>query len=54
MGGCGLYSSGLGEGQVACCYKHGNELQGSIKYKNFLTSWKPVTFWRRTLRVGVS
>jgi hypothetical protein len=43
-----------GEGQVVGAYECGNEHSGSIKCGEFLTSWEPVTFSRRTLLHGVS
>jgi hypothetical protein len=33
-GRCGLDSSGSGQGPVAGCCEHGNELSGSIKGKD--------------------
>jgi hypothetical protein len=33
---CGLNSSGSGQGPVAGCCEHGNELPGSIKGGEFL------------------
>jgi len=38
MGGCGLDSSGLGQGPVADLHEDGNEPLGSIKVWNFLNS----------------
>ena len=32
----------------------GNEPSGSVKWGNFLTSCKPLSFSRRTLHLGVS
>jgi len=42
------------EGQVAGTCKPGNEPSVSIKFGEFLTSSKPVSFSRRTLLLGVS
>jgi len=39
VGGCGLDSSGSGEGPTVSSCERGNELSGSIKVGNFLTSW---------------
>jgi hypothetical protein len=33
---CGLVASGLGQGPVAGCCEHGNELSGSIKGGEFI------------------
>jgi hypothetical protein len=46
--GCGLDSSGSGQGPVAGCCEHGNALLSSIKGGKFLNS-----FSRRTLLHGV-
>jgi hypothetical protein len=35
-GTCGLDSSGPGQGPVAGCCEHGNELSGSIKWGELL------------------
>ena len=48
---CGLDWAGTGQGQVADACECGNEPQNA---GNFLTSWKPVSFSRRTLHHGVS
>jgi len=47
---CGMDSSywAQGESVVVCC-KHGNELSGSIKGKDFLTRWTLVSFSRTLL-----
>jgi hypothetical protein len=39
--------------EVAGNFECGNEPSGSIKYGNFLISYKPVSFSRRTLLHGV-
>jgi hypothetical protein len=36
---CELGSSGSGKGPLAGSCKHGNEPKGSVKCKDFLTSW---------------
>jgi hypothetical protein len=36
VGGCGLNSSGSGQGPVVASCKHGNETSGSIKCIKFL------------------
>jgi len=36
VGGCGLDSSGSGQGQVASCCEHGNEPSGTIKGREFI------------------
>ena len=54
MWACGLDWAGPGERQVANACECGNEPLGSMKWGNFLTSCKPVSFSRRTLHRGVS
>ena len=39
---------------MACACECGDEPSGSINAGNFLTSCRPVSFSRRTLRHGVS
>jgi len=34
---------------VADFFEHGDEPLGSIKGKDFLTSWEAINFWRKTL-----
>jgi hypothetical protein len=47
--GCGLDSSGSGQGLVAGCCNHGNELSSYIhKKREFLTSQATVSFLRTT------
>jgi len=50
--GCG-YMDWIGLAQAKAC-ECGNEPSGSIKWGNYLTSCKPVSFSRRTLHHGVS
>jgi len=54
MWGYGLDGAGSGYGQVAGTCECGNDLSGSIKSGNFLTSWEPFSFSRRTLLRGES
>jgi hypothetical protein len=54
MWGYGLDWAGSGYIQVTGTCESGNEHSGSINAGNFLTSWKPVRFSRRTLLHGVS
>jgi hypothetical protein len=53
MGGCGLDSSGWGEGSVTGSLEYNNELFRSINC-NFLTGWATVSFARRILPYLVS
>jgi hypothetical protein len=53
VGGCGLNSSGTGQSPPVGCCQHGNEISGSIKAGNFLTSRETISFSRRTILHGV-
>jgi len=50
----GVNWAGPGQRRVADACECGNEPSGSVKWGNFLTSCKPVSFARRTLYHGVS
>jgi len=50
----GLLLSGSGNGNLAGCCECGNEPLGSIKRGKFLTSERPISFWRRILFHGVN
>ena len=50
---CGLDWVGPGLGQVAYACECGNKTSGSIKFGNFLSSCKPVSFSRRILHHGI-
>jgi hypothetical protein len=51
VGGCGLVASGTGQGPVAGCCEHGNEISGSINGRGFLDYLS--NFSRMTLLHGV-
>ena len=51
---CGLDGASSGQEQVACACECGDELSDSIKWGNFFTSCRPVSFPRRILLHGVS
>jgi hypothetical protein len=46
MWGCGLDSADLDQGPVVISYEHINELQGSIKGKDFFTEWRIISISR--------